>query len=261
MKRHFAIAAACLFVCGCSTLPKFDTIVGPSKGPEVGEIIDHISCELYDSIKVLPAPYYVASVDLTLDVTNDQGISPSLNFITPYSTSGTNFTGVANGKVTGEQHRQFEQSFALQLDPKKFKRPKSCDEGDLAGLRGNLGLKEVFDEGSLHQVGSFPFPDANKDPKTSADLVPVFGTTIDFTVVYGVGGGPTWTLTKFTGPSSDGLITLSRTHKDTLVLSVARLPGEGEHTGSAEEATAAAALAARANSTRMILQRLLGRVQ
>src|SRR5471032_2286217 len=57
-------------------------------------------------------------------------------------------------------------------------------------------------------------------PKLGATAAgPGFGSTIDFTLVYGVGGGPSWTLTSFTGiGASGGLLNYTRTNKDTLTL-------------------------------------------
>jgi hypothetical protein len=44
-----------------------------------------------------------------------------------------------------------------------------------------------------------------------------FGSTIDFTLVYGLNGGPTWSFKKFKGPTGSGsLLTASRTTLDTL---------------------------------------------
>src|SRR6185437_10611634 len=54
-------------------------------------------------------------------------------------------------------------------------------------------LKRVGNLSDCHGLG-----------KTPACPMPTFGATIDFTVVLGVNGGPTWTLARFKGPAGGG---------------------------------------------------------
>jgi hypothetical protein len=114
----------------------------------------------------------------------------------------------------------------------------------------------------------------------SATLAPSFGATVDFTLIYGAGGGPTWTFQHFDGPysassgtpSSGGLFNVLRTNKDTLVLSFAQVapknpnspayivPSESGERGPEKSISSpeieAAGQTAQQNVTRMVLQRL-----
>jgi hypothetical protein len=59
--------------------------------------------------------------------------------------------------------------------------------------------------------------DDTGDPKSAES----FGSTIDFTIVYGGGVDPVWTLTNFGGPGggSPSFVHYARTSKDTMVIS------------------------------------------
>jgi hypothetical protein len=111
-------------------------------------------------------------------------------------------------------------------------------------------------------------------------LAPSFGSTVDFTLIYGAGGGPNWTLEHFNGPysasssspSSGGLLNYLWTNKDTIVLSFAQVPpknpnspayivpsesaARGPESSISSPEIEAAGQTAQQNVTRMILQRL-----
>jgi hypothetical protein len=177
---------------------------------------------------------YVAYASLTLDVTNTQGLTPTLNFIHPYASPSTNFTGSIGGQLTGTQHRNITQNFTIALvyDEVKLKSlERECQEPNAGnGLRGDLGLKPIIAAGLKQTSAGFKiFPLPLPDDKAASDalsqsLIPNFGSVVDFTLVYGVNGGPNWTLTHFTGPGSggSGLANVTRTIKDSLLIAFAR---------------------------------------
>jgi hypothetical protein len=292
MKRiqWLALSGAATLICGCSTLPHFDNAVTPEQiGPRVSDIVNEIQCEILYSVNksksqdsplaALQDGQYVANVNLTLDVTDDQGVNPALSYIHPYITSGLNFTAVLNGQLTGQQHRNFNVTFTLLFDrdtPTEPKLKKCRGDNDRSGLIGNLGIEEIIATGLRYATGSeyknedpYKIPALGVDKRLASDpltggaaLAPNFGSTIDFTLVFGVGGGPNWTLTHFTGVNPAGLLSFTRTNKDTLVLSMARVAPTAAPSGTAAEvdklrAIQAAGKAAQDNVTRMILQRLL----
>src|SRR5664279_2587229 len=75
--------ALALALAGCSSLPRFESLVTPElAGPRVSDIVYEIQCEILDavvkgkmdkSLAALQSGKYVASVDLTLEVTDSQG--------------------------------------------------------------------------------------------------------------------------------------------------------------------------------------------
>src|SRR5207248_11806328 len=83
-----------------------------------------------------------------------------------------------------------------------------------SGLKGDLGIKEIFETGLGYTTDrpvktgqppqdKYPYMMPAIDVTTyltpsdplngGAALAPNFGSTVDFTLVYGLGGGPNWT--------------------------------------------------------------------
>jgi hypothetical protein len=228
------------FVIGCTTVPSIEATTGkPTDPPRVTDLVTHIQCEIWDAVSnkgtndgsahELTTRQYIAFATLTVDVTNLEGTSPSLSFITPYLTPMTNLTKAIGGQYNATQHRTITQSFTIDLTQPaadaKIRCPQGLKEGH--GLRGDLGLELLVNSGLAHVSGDefvFKRPSSNGPVKLNALVQPVFGSTVDFTIVYGISNvGPSWTLTHFKGPGSgtSGLLTLTRTEKDTLVISFA----------------------------------------
>ena len=109
-----------------------------------------------------------------------------------------------------------------------------------------------------------PPPQSLLDQEKDYVLAPKFGSTIDFTVVYGLNGSPTWTLSRFIGPSpnSGGLVNWSYTVKDTLVISLVAsgksadsldLDGDPNRPAASPASKRGAANAAQVNTVQQIL--------
>jgi hypothetical protein len=299
--RRRAMICGSVLVCGCSTLPHFENAVtGEKVGPRVSDIVDEIQCEILSALAKssgadsplggLQIGQFVANANLTLDVTDNQGVNPTLSYIDPLKTMGTNFTAGLNGQLSGQQHRNINVTFTLVFD-RNTPTGTACPGPHAgSGLKGDLGIAEIFATGLRYETGlkdkngypyKMPAIGVNTliatDPLTNAPaLMPNFGSTIDFTLIYGGGIGPSWTLTHFTGPSpaSGGLLSFMRTNKDTLVLSFAMVgataPPAPAAAASDDERRAyaaglqtyrdslqGAAKASQDNVTRMILQRVL----
>src|SRR4051794_19079255 len=97
-------AGVAVLLAGGSTLPDFDwSGHAPDRPiPTVDDVIRHVECEIWNAMQSADVrtpvldQNYMASATLTLDVTNNQGISANLGFITglrgPTATSTNNFT-------------------------------------------------------------------------------------------------------------------------------------------------------------------------
>ena len=269
--RIVSIVVLAAMLSGCQTVPHFDRLSGAEPvAPRVSDIMEEVQCEILTALKDSAAAKdakpenqplgsllggeYVASVNLTLDVTNDEGVNPSLSYIEPLVTAGANFTASLSAQGSEEQHRNISVTFTTMFDSNTplDALGKCREKTSRGGLRGDLGIREILATGlpytTNQQVGPKPpyiMPIlgvtrvAPVDPLTgSGALPPSFGTTVDFTLVYGVGGGPTWTLSRFTGPDTAGagLLSAKRTKKDTLILAFARVtPATPPSGGSAED--------------------------
>jgi hypothetical protein len=233
---------------GCTTIQHFGPLMN-SETPDSSSIVSHIQCELYhivvpdekihkpiDNYKLITENRYIAYAQLTLDVTSNEGATPNLNFISPYAKAMTNLTVGASGQFSAIQHKNITQSFTIILDPRDIKQSdinNYCkpDNNSAGGLVGDLGLANVMEAGLYHATKDqflFPLPSAQDSGVAAAKLgptyEPVFGSTIDFTITYGLtAAGPTWTITNFKGPGSGNtnLLNATRAVKDTLVISFA----------------------------------------
>jgi hypothetical protein len=116
--------------------------------PTVAQLVDHIRCALRgaihdglndpttrDSFYRLIKYNFVATPDLTVKVTNTEGLSPSLAFIDPT----TSLTLSASGQVNGTQDRNFDFTYAIDL----AKVVSSDDMTSLAAEHPELRIKEV----------------------------------------------------------------------------------------------------------------------
>jgi len=246
----------------CASVPSFNHPLGsPSAklSPTVADLVQHIQCEILAAkgklgTDALKNNRYIAFAQLTVDITNFQGSAPQLNYITPYTAPMTNLTYTIGGQLSGTQHRNITQSFTIDITDAQANAAGICSADIKSGrLSGDLGLDAVIGDGLAHvnssDFGVFPVPQADA-AKLSSTVLPVFGSTVDFTIVYGINNvGPTWTLTHFKGPGGggaggggggagsgsggvasgngsgggnpQGLLTLTRTVKDTLVISFA----------------------------------------
>jgi hypothetical protein len=282
MRRVVILIAA--FLAGCAgPIPRFESAAVPTElAPRVSTIVQQIQCEIIGAVKdadlgPLMTGQFVATADLTLDVTDKDDVNPSLSFIHPLNTANTNFTLGVSGQYSREQHRNLHLTFAVLVEP-NAPGSKICDQRGTIGTRleGNLGIKEIMKAGvpylvkpetagSPYLMQTIGIADLKGAGTAKADP-PGFGTTVDFTLVYGVGGGPSWTLTHFTGiGGSNGLVNFSRTNKDTLVLAFAKVVRSGANAPSASPPGAAAddpeidaaVRSAQGQLTRQILNRLV----
>jgi hypothetical protein len=271
------------FIVGCTSLPELGSGSGPDAlSPKVSDITDKIQCELisalhaakYDqdsTFRALAVYKHVVSVNLTLEVTNAESVNPSLSYIKPYATMGTSFSTPVGAQWTGTQDRNYNQTFTLifGLGDETPEVMQACEHVKANGsLRGELGIKDIIASGLRFEAAdSAAFKlkvlglSKNDPPDAltgSASLAPSFGSTVDFQVVYGVSGGPLWTLTHFTGPGAT-LGAYTRTLKDTLQLSFARVAPTNSGEDADRDAEGTAGRSAKDNLTLQVLQRIISR--
>src|SRR4051812_2841418 len=211
------VVAVCGMLAGCNLTGTPQLTLGGSERskPTVNDLVDHIACEVFQAIKThtidplylrsytpefakfkrsetadqrlwlkLIENNFVATVSFQLQVTNTEGINPSLNFINPFlpvATSGVgnvgagtpfagNFTLAVNGQLDGSQDRSFTFNYNLPMATlyRYFEDPENelvspdgqkkyiyrtadkqlqfdCQSG--FGLGGDLGLEEIIANG------------------------------------------------------------------------------------------------------------------
>jgi hypothetical protein len=201
---------------------------------------------------------YVADAEWTLDATGTGALNPLFIDTNPYkaavglfpmtslvltvspqlSDTGHRFMQVYSSvdfaRLVASEPRNYH--YAKSVEPRISSYPCSLNyEPQGVELQGQLRLKETLATGitaiSMNDVGLFP-PDqpvpaggssAPASPENSLNssgqyTFGIISAQIDFTIIEGISGGPTWTLHHFIGPggSSQGFINLNRQVKDTL---------------------------------------------
>lgn len=235
-----AMSGACLLT-GCSTLPSFEAS-NPTQtvAPRVSDLMRHIQCEIVEAVKAHPvgAAQYVANIDLTLEVTNNQGFNPSLSYIHPYATAGDSFTAALSAQYAKQPHRMMTLALSMLVNSEAVHltgcEKEIAEEKSGGDIQGSLGIDEILASGmSFGDKDTTPIDlpvlgvsesKAGLEVPDGTSAIPTFGSTVDFTLIYGAGGGPNWTLTHFNGVSpSSGLVSLLRTNKNTLQIAFARI--------------------------------------
>ena len=200
---------------------------------------------------------YVADAQWTLDVTGTGALNPLFTYTNPYNLAkglfpATNVVLSVGGQLSDAGHRYIQiytsvdfarlveftpvdYHYAKAVEP-KIARPCPVNyEPNGVELGGQLGLKETLATGitavSMNDVGLFPSDlsaPASGGPSPTNYLnsngqytFGLISAQIDFTIMEGINGGPTWTLRHFKGPggNSSGLLNFSRQVKDTLLIS------------------------------------------
>lgn len=175
---------------------------------------------------ILQEVKYVADVQLTLDVTGSDSFSPSYTHSHPYQAAAglfpaTGYVLSVNGQISDAGHRYIQIYTSVDMDRLVPERGKEnniktpCSNPDNrqgTDLGGHLGLAETLATALIADAMS----DIHALPNNGYSAVTVqnssaysFGevsTQVDFTVVEGLNGGPTWTLKtdKFGAPAGGG---------------------------------------------------------
>ncbi len=178
-----AILLATPFLTHCSSVPELTS--EPGNGPSVRQIVNHINCELASIIasnpsvkrqfavfkkqyrgpadqkieereaadpklkKLLPylqEDHFVASVLLTLDTTDTQGVYPSASFIHPFTTAFNRTWGLG-ANLNGTQERNVTFGYSIDLaNAGQGCSPEVLSPED-AGVSGTLGLADIVADG------------------------------------------------------------------------------------------------------------------
>ncbi len=240
-----------------STAPSQTGMTTVPEVPTMSDILTEVQCEIWK----LPRPQmravggtptvvkgtagqfsslwehqYVVYAVFYLDVTDDGAVDPSLSFVRPFLYSHSQALG-ATAQYGDAAHRVIQQSVTFDLFPEENATlPMSADQLCAStpkghrGIDGDLGIAQIIAQG-IHAADPtryiFALADARDLDKSgeaaiSAPAYPTFGTTIDFTLTYGIGANANWSLQRFVGPSgSPALLNYTRTRKESVVLSFA----------------------------------------
>ncbi len=219
-------AFLCVFVCpivlsGCAAIvPNFDIPVNEA-GPTIQSISNRVTCELAGLIEKndgLRSALFIGDIDvalqLNLTVNDTGGLSPTLSYI-----NGPFAFGLG-GTLSQSREQNFTQKFYYSLRTLQMEVDYATKRNvDLAvcrptdtNLAGELGLRKTVEL-------AFTSEHVAWDTKLSDDGA--FGGYVNFVVTKNVNGGPTWTLTSFTGPGSN-LGSFSEVNTDKLTFAFAR---------------------------------------
>ena len=177
------IGLSLLVFSGCSNVP--DMATSPVEGPTIYTVVNHINCELafvvnsspdaprnwanrrifeyaeksndldiWRKLRMLKRYHFVASVLLTLDVSNNEGVAPSLTFIQPLAATFSRTLSVG-GSVSATQERN--KSFSYSVDLANVEKGCNLDQPPPSvGIDGPFGLADIVIEG-LNGLGASQF--------------------------------------------------------------------------------------------------------
>ncbi|PAY06984.1 hypothetical protein CK489_14255 [Bradyrhizobium sp. UFLA03-84] len=189
----------------CTGIPKLD-VAGPVA---VSKIVEEVQCEVLAAVRDHPrlrTENWAVSVNLTLQVDDSVGLTPTVAYVDP----SASFSFGAAGTLKGARQRIYVETLDLEIASMK-PRPSCKQQPDTFDLSGNLGIEEAVNLG----LGSIKEGDPARFDKDKA-----FGQTIQFVLTKNVSGvGPMWTLTHFTGPG--GFFGAERIDTNELVISFA----------------------------------------
>jgi hypothetical protein len=186
MRRRIGFLLAVLaapFLLQCSGVPPLAT--EPGKGPSVRQIVNHINCELASIIAANPSnnsrfanfkrqyqgpvderieereaadgklkrllphlqeDHFVASVLLTMDTTDSEGVYPNVSFIQPITSSLNRSLGIG-ASVSGSQQRNVSFGYSIDLANVAEGCRQEKISGDETGITGTLSLADVIADG------------------------------------------------------------------------------------------------------------------
>ena len=218
MIARWAGLAAAMCMGGCAaTVPQFDV---PREGdaPTIRSINREITCELLGIARGAPFDQYIAksrdvyvAAQITLEVTDDGTLAPSLGYATAPFTFG--------GGLAFEQSRSqyFHAELKYVLSDVKGAADLSepdCSQPANTNLAGALGLKEIWDLG-LSGSPDLKWKDAGAEG--------AFGGSVTFVVRKALAAtGPTWTFSHFSAPGT--FLSASENHTDRLTVAFAQGP-------------------------------------
>jgi hypothetical protein len=175
-------------LCGCVGVAPLNV-----DGPTVAQIVDEVQCEILDASRLHPRlkkENWAAAVDLSLQVDDNAGLTPTVSFISPLVTEGTSFAFGASATLRATRQHIYAESLDIPINAIKARRCPT--QVETFGLTGTLGIVETVEMG----LGSIGHDDVAKFKSDKA-----FGKTIQFVVTKNLNAvGPTWTLTRFVGP-------------------------------------------------------------
>lgn len=226
--RAFGTIILTLAISGCAN-PGFDVPTDAHGAPTLETIVQRITCEVADMMRqgsplreYLSTGGYHMSANLTLKVTDSGSLSPSVEFL-PTAV----LTISAAGKLAQSRSREVYVNFDFSLADVKASVDQNPNFGECPQskmhLTGDLGIADTV---ALVKTA------ANRDIGASGPNGE-FGGTVTFGLTRSAGAfGPTWKLTRFSGPGP--LIDLSRENTDTLSFAFAQGDtGRGESSGTA----------------------------
>ncbi len=205
-KFMFLLPVCASVVSGCMSTPPLREATGVENGAPnifIKDVVQRVKCELSDAFdqKVEQRDFlwlasWTAHADLTLEINDNAGISPSGQYTKYFKKAVDSKAGISSftqsltlglgANLSGQAIRTETLSFTIALDELKRWREhinkveadyppekKSCNFDSSMGVTGNLGLKEWVDSAfypveANHQLqaGIHPAPGASKGPTT-----------------------------------------------------------------------------------------------
>lgn len=229
---HATLLSLVAITCSSCGAPKFDVPYDNAEQPTIRSIVERIQCEIRDMVRddrgpkdvpsfhrhfLLNADYDIEA-ELSVEVNDNGGLAPSLDYIVPFQAAGHSATWSANAKYSQSRTQNFTENLHfstrdIYLNWKNGAQAYECPSVN-TNLAGDLGISRFVAMAALSN------PD-EKSPKGP------FGGSIQFAVTKELSAaGPTWVLTRFKGPGS--LASASEINTDKVTIAFAPGPDAGK---------------------------------
>jgi hypothetical protein len=223
-----SVFVAALALDACAYPPPFD-IATVNGEQTVTPIVKRIECELLDTVRdeynhreFLIQGDYDVIVNLSLDVTDRAGLSPTVSYLNPVAM----FTFGGSANLNGSRDQNFSwnlKQFSLREMYTGWKYDHRYPYCDLTAVIPLGGIPLEGDLGIRERIATL----AALSPDLEQSGQQQFGGSVEFVITKAITAlGPTWTLTHFVGPGPLG--SASRVNNDKVTFAFATGPNAGK---------------------------------
>lgn len=214
--KLLGVAILALVTTGCAGVPPLE-FRAPGQDADVAtRLVSHLLCEISgaSTFPELQAANYTAVASLTVKGEDNAGAAPALSFNTPFNSAVPSFykAAIIGGEFSKKRERVLSQEVTLKLAD--VNRQEVCAQDTESRLLGSFGVAEILDRRSASGAPG-PYNVMGRN-------VTKFGSQVQFTVRWGVSGGPNLVRVHFRGPNDKGVLSASRTDTSTLIVAFAR---------------------------------------
>ncbi len=223
--RIVVVVLGCVAMSGCASVPSLEFRRPGSEAST--RLISHALCEISSAktFEDMQRANYTLAIAMTIKAEDNVGATPSLNFLAP-SLANASFSRqlLVGGELSKKRERTLTENVEIKLG--RLTKEAACKVVEGRGY-GEFGISEVLERRAflpeLTPLKDEP-PQSERARYYAVLNEPVtsFGSQVQFTVKWGLAGGPYFVRRRFKGPSDKGFLNTSRSDVSTLLVAFAK---------------------------------------